>query len=319
MQNLTDMRDAFFDQLYDYVSVDKNVMILTADHGAFGLKKIETDFPEQYLNVGIAEQSLISIAAGLAKCGKKVYVYAINNFITLRVLEQINIDLCAMNLDVNIIGIGAGFTYSTDGPTHHGIQDLSAMINLPNIKIYNVTDDINTKKLAELSYMSSGPKYFRLEKGKLPRVYNDTDDINIGYKNLQLSKNGFIIFSSGYMTQKTHNVVKKLQEENIFVGHTDIYNVKPLPTKQIVKLSKDKHVIVIEENIKSGGLGEKIFCILKESGHTNKVLSICLEDKFYFNYHVDRDQLHLLAQIDEKSIHKKIKKLIDCVQPLNKK
>mgnify|MGYP005993175331 FL=1 len=185
MQNLTDIRDAFFNQLYDYVSVDKNVMILTADQGNFGLKKIETDFPEQYINVGIAEQSLISIAAGLAKCGKKVYVYAINNFITLRVLEQINIDLCAMNLDVNIIGTGAGFTYSTDGPTHHGIQDLSAMINLPNIKIYNVTDDINTKKLAELSYTKVGPKYFRLEKGKLPRLYNSNDDINIGYKKLQ--------------------------------------------------------------------------------------------------------------------------------------
>ena len=118
MSSPVDMRDAFFNQLYHYISIDKNVVILTADHGAFGLKKIEQDFPEQYYNIGIAEQALISIAAGLAKCGKKVYVYAINNFVSLRVLEQVNVDLCAMNLDVNIIGVGAGFTYSTDGPTH---------------------------------------------------------------------------------------------------------------------------------------------------------------------------------------------------------
>ena len=98
------MRDAFFDELHHIIAKDKNTVILTADHGAFGLKKIEEAYPEQYINVGIAEQALISVAAGLAKCGKKVYVYAINNFVSLRVLEQINIDLCAMNLDVNIIG-----------------------------------------------------------------------------------------------------------------------------------------------------------------------------------------------------------------------
>ena len=201
MSSPVDMRDAFFNQLYHYISIDKNVVILTADHGAFGLKKIEQDFPEQYYNIGIAEQALISIAAGLAKCGKKVYVYAINNFVSLRVLEQVNVDLCAMNLDVNIIGVGAGFTYSTDGPTHHGVQDMSAMLNLPNLRVYNVTDDINTKKLVDLSYNEAGPKYFRIEKGMLPRLHSAADDC-VGYKVLTRADSDTVLISSGFMTHK---------------------------------------------------------------------------------------------------------------------
>ena len=186
---MLDMRDAFFNSLYDYVASDDNIIILTADHGAFGLKRIELEYPKQYLNVGISEQALIGIAAGLAKSGKKVYVYAINNFVSLRVLEQINIDVCAMNLDVNIIGVGAGFTYSTDGPTHHGIQDVSLMLNLPNLSVYNVTDATSTRKITDLSYKEAGPKYIRIEKGHLPCLYNDKDDISLGEKIAAITRN----------------------------------------------------------------------------------------------------------------------------------
>ena len=110
----------------------------------------------------------------------KRQVYAINNFVSLKTVEQVNIDVCAMNLDVNIIAVGAGFTYSTDGPTHHGIQDVSIMCNLPNLSVYNVSDAISTQKLVDLSYQSSGPKYFRIEKGVLPSIYSDSDSIESG-------------------------------------------------------------------------------------------------------------------------------------------
>ena len=119
-----DMRDAFFNGVYEVIRDNKDAIILTADHDAFGLSKIEKEFPKQFFNVGISEQNMISVAAGLAKSGKIVYVYSINNFITLRSLEQVNVDLCQMNLNVNLIGVGAGFTYSTDGPTHQGMQDM---------------------------------------------------------------------------------------------------------------------------------------------------------------------------------------------------
>ena len=281
MTQVVDMRDAFFDGLYKYIAKDKNVIILTADHGAFGLKKIESDYPEQYLNVGIAEQTLISVAAGLAMCGKKVYVYAINNFVSLRVLEQINIDLCAMNLDVNIIGVGAGFTYSTDGPTHQGVQDLAAMINLPNLQVYNVTDDLNTQKLVDLSYTLPGPKYFRLEKGKLPRIYEEKDDIMLGFKEISTRSSKIGVISTGFMTQVAKEVLENLEENSaINVSHLDIYSMSPIPTPKIIEFSSKKHIITLEENIKSGGFGEKINSILKHAGHSKNILNL-VTDNYY--------------------------------------
>jgi transketolase len=306
---MIDMRDAFFNGLYNHISCDKNVIILTADHGAFGLKKIEQDFPNQYLNVGISEQAMISIAAGLAKCGKKVYVYAINNFVSLRVLEQVNIDLCAMDLDVNIIGVGSGFTYATDGPTHHGVQDLSAMINLPNLQVFNVTDDLNTKKLVEYSYNNKSPKYFRIEKGNVPRIYNEKDDINDGLKNIQSCDSDTIVFSTGFITHSVLNVLKKMKSDEINVSHVDVYRLSPLPKDEIVKLAKNKRVITIEENLKSGGMGEKIFSLLKENNHQKEVMNISIQDKFYFNFG-DRNLLHNISNLDESSLYEKIKNFI---------
>ena len=148
---MVDMRDAFFEGVYNIIKDNKDAIILTADHGAFKLSEIERDFPDQFLNIGIAEQNAISVAAGLAKSGKVVYVYSINNFITLRAMEQVNIDLCQMNLNVNLIGVGAGFTYATDGPTHQGVQDMQAMRVLPNMQVYNCTDATLSTRLDEMS------------------------------------------------------------------------------------------------------------------------------------------------------------------------
>ena len=310
MNNVVDMRDAFFNKLYDYVASDKNVLILTADHGAFGLKKIENDYPKQYLNIGIAEQSMIGIAAGLARCGKKVYVYAINNFVSLRVLEQINIDVCAMDLDVNIIGVGAGFTYSTDGPTHHGTQDLSCMANLPNLKVYNVTDDLSTEKLVTLSYENRGPKYFRIEKGKVPRIYKEEDKISYGCKEVKNSSGDFLVISTGFMTQVVNSVLRDTHLANKGISHLDVLKLNPLPVKKILEYSKDKHVITVEESLKSGGLGERVFSLLKENNHVGKALNISPKNGFYFSFG-DRELLHKAAKIDKESIVCKIDKFIE--------
>ena len=116
---------------------------------------------------------MISVAAGLALSGKNVFVYSIVDFVTLRCLEQISVDLSGMRLSVNIVGVGTGFTYSTDGPTHHGIQDVAAMASIPNLDIYNSSDPVNTKAFAEMAYREAGPKYIRIEKGNLPQLYSE--------------------------------------------------------------------------------------------------------------------------------------------------
>ena len=307
--DIVDMRDAFFNKLYEFVKKDKNVVILTADHGAFGLKRIQQDYPDQYLNVGIAEQALISIASGLAKCGKKVYVYAINNFVSLRVLEQVNVDLCTMKLDVNIIAVGAGFTYSTDGPTHHGVQDLSAMSSLPSLQVYNVTDDLSTEKLVELSYMHPGPKYFRIEKGFLPRIYSSDDLIGLGYKEITKNNCDVGIISTGFMTHVVDKIVKRLDDDGKKVSHLDIVAISPLPEEKIIEFSKKRKIIIIEENLASGSLGEKICALLKRSNHHQEVLDISIENNFYFDFGT-RELLHLKTGLDQKTLMTKIKNFL---------
>ncbi len=307
-KNIVDMRDAFFDKLYEFVKEDKDVLILTADHGAHGLKKIQQDYPNQYLNVGIAEQALIGIASGLARCGKKVYVYAINNFVSLRTLEQINIDVCAMNLDVNIVGVGAGFTYSTDGPTHHGIQDLCTMTNIPSLQVYNVTDDLSTAMLADISYESAGPKYFRIEKGVLPRTYSLDDDLTLGCKVISTQDSEVGVISTGFMTHVVDALVKKLNAAGNRISHLDITRVSPLPEEDIINFCKGKKIITVEENIASGGMGNKVFALLKRENHREKALNISIKDGFYFHFG-DRELLHQKVALDSQSLLQKYKNL----------
>ncbi|MAE82858.1 MAG: hypothetical protein CMB80_09000 [Flammeovirgaceae bacterium] len=308
MSNIIDMRDAFFDRLYEYISKDKNIVVLTADHGAFGLKKIEKDYPAQYCNTGICEQNMISVAAGLASCGKKVYAYAINNFVSLRTLEQINVDICSMNLDVNIIGVGAGFTYSTDGPTHHGVQDVAMMCNLPNLGVYNVSDVKSSQALVELSYEKKGPKYFRIEKGLFPDLYNNVDKISTDCNQLRISEpsSSTVIIATGYMSQVCAGVLDNLKkEENLDMDLLDVLSLKPLPKEKIVHYCREKKVIIIEENLRSGGLGEKIAALLKINNHQKECMIISIPDGFHFHFG-SREYLHSIFGIDSEGIRIKV-------------
>ena len=146
-----DMRDAFFDGVYEVAKGNSKVLFLTSDHTAFSLIKFQKDLPDQFLNTGISEQNMVSLSAGLALSGKIVYIYGIAPFVTFRCLEQINIDLCSMNLHVNIVSMGTGLTYCNDGPTHHGIQDQAIMSALPNLTIFNVSDHVNSNSFSRIA------------------------------------------------------------------------------------------------------------------------------------------------------------------------
>ncbi len=152
-----DLRDAYFKSLYDRVSQDKRVIVLTADHGALWLTKIQKDFPKQYLNVGIQEQNMVNVAHGLALCGKLPVCYTINAFF-MRAYEQIT-HVCKAKLPVTFVGVGAGYTYSTDGPTHHGVTDFGPMLQL--MRVWNCTDE----EISQQAAFEDGPIYVRIGRG----------------------------------------------------------------------------------------------------------------------------------------------------------
>jgi len=305
--SIVDMRDAFFDGVYKIISEHKEAIILTADHGAFGLSRIEKDFPSQYLNVGIAEQNMISFAAGLAATGKVVYVYSINNFISMRSLEQVNIDLCAMNSHVNLIGVGAGFTYSTDGPTHQGMQDAQAMMTLPGLQVFNVTDEVNSRSLAEMAYYTHGPKYFRIEKGVCNRIYNHDFNVQEGAHLLKGPPQNTLILSTGYMTHVAVGAANRLEGVSVI----DIYRLKPLNENKILKLLQNaENIITLEENTYSGGVGEKIGFLLAKHHLHKKFLPIAVRDQHCF-YYGTRQKLHKKYSLDEASVVNKITNFLE--------
>ena len=208
-----DMRDAFFDAVYERAAENPDVYFLSVDHGAFSLDRYQRDFPDRYINVGIAEQNMVGVSAGLALSGKIVFGYGIAPFVSLRVLEQISLDLAGMGSNVNIVSVGAGFTYSTDGPSHQGLQDLSAVLTTPNITILNSSDPATTKAFAGMGVDRKGPKYIRIEKGVLPLLERiDGDDFTIG-ASLIASGTDLTIVATGAIVHEAVKAAEILRHE----------------------------------------------------------------------------------------------------------
>lgn len=158
-----DIRDAYFSALHARCAIDPSVIVIVGDFDAHWLNRIAKDFPAQYFNAGIAEQNMVSVAAGLALEGRKPFVCGQNNFITLRAMEQISVDVCQMRLPVTLVGVGSGFAFSIDGPTHHGVTDLGMMLQLP-IDIYNVSSGFTAHSCVQEA--GAFPAYHRLGKGE---------------------------------------------------------------------------------------------------------------------------------------------------------
>ena len=287
-----DMRDAFFDGVYEVAKDDRNVIFLTSDHSAFSLIKFQKDFPNQFINMGISEQNMASASAGLALSGKIVYMYGIAPFVTFRCLEQINIDICSMGLHVNIVSMGTGLTYSSDGPTHHGIQDQAIMSTLPNLSIYNVSDHINSEAFAKIAYSESGPKLIRIEKGNFPILYgNSKVDFSDGLSMLR-DGHDLLIISTGIMVQRALKIAERLEKKNIDAGVIDIYRIKPLNEELLIELLKGKQkIITIEENIITGGLGSVIATLIVENNITTFFKRFAIKDQFCFESG-PRDWMH---------------------------
>ncbi|MGA8849123.1 MAG: transketolase C-terminal domain-containing protein [Dehalococcoidia bacterium] len=300
-----DIRDAFFDEVYRIAAEDPNVIFLTADMGAFSLDRFKRDLSGQYINVGVAEQNLVSIGAGLALGGRRVFVYTIASFITQRCYEQIKIDLCGMRLPVTIIGVGGGITYSSDGPTHQAMQDVAIIRALPEITILNPSDPIMAAAAARIAYKSPSPIYIRIEKGKLPLLYDNNKDFSAG---LALLKKGrdLMIITTGIMVHQALKVVAELAKHSIDAGIIDLYRIKPINEELLLAfIEQSKRIVTLEEHSIIGGIGSAISEVLVDKGKALPMKRIALADKNCSGYG-DREWMHSYYGLDMNSITKAI-------------
>jgi transketolase len=308
-----DMRDAFFEKLVEAARLDKRIIVLSADHGAFALKKFEEEMPDRYINIGIAEQNMVGVAAGLAASGKIVFIYGISPFVSLRVLEQLTIDVAAMQLPVNVISVGAGFTYSTDGPTHQGLQDVSAVATIPGMTILNSSDPVNTRAFVEMAISSEKPHYIRVEKEKLSEFFsnNDKEVLKIeGYSKLNECESKILIIATGLLSHLALDIAETFSSQNsIEIAVFDVFQIKPLTEKLFNQLSNFDKVIVLEESYKSVIASELALQILDRGLGTSLSVLACGEN-FMFKGS-SRDDMSHEAGLSRKLIVNSINEILE--------
>jgi transketolase len=278
------MRDAFFDRLYELAKQDRNIMVISADMGAPSLDRFRRDLSIQYLNVGIAEQNMITVATGLALSGKKVFAYAIMPFATLRCYEITRVDLCMMNLPITIVGVGAGFSYDDSGPTHHATEDISAMRALPNMTILNASDSVMAAAFATMACEIPGPSYVRLDREVLPVTYQPGTDFSAGLIQLKAGKD-IAIIATGNMVPKAHEIASRLAGHSVEAGVIDLFRLKPINKELLLEyICQSERVLTLEEHFLDGGMGSAVAEVMVDHGKTQPLKRFGIRDKYYYTY-----------------------------------
>ena len=207
------MRNTFIKYLTEQARFDKRIFVITPDLGFSVLEKFRDEFPDRFLNTGIAEQNAIGIAAGLALSGKLVYVYSITPFVTMRCFEQVRLDIAYMKTNVRLVGVGAGLSYGAAGATHHAIEDIAIMRALPNMVVCCPGDPIEVRELVRQSFNFNGPIYFRLGKNGEPNIHNKETDIKIGQAIKITEGDDMTLITTGNMLEQGYHWMRQLKEQ----------------------------------------------------------------------------------------------------------
>lgn len=260
------MRNTFIKVLIEEARKDDRIFVITPDLGFSVLEDFEKEFPDRFLNVGIAEANAISIASGLALSGKIVYVYSIVPFVTMRPFEQIRVDLAYMNTNVRLVGVGAGVTYGPAGATHHAIEDIAIMRALPNMTVLSPCDPWEVENIVKDTITHEGPIYFRLAKKGEPIISNQDSDFMYSKANLIKEGGDINILFTGNASDIAIDVKDILEKNNLTVNLASIYSLKPFDEDFInTILEKGKPVFTIEEHNILGGLGSIVSEYIAES------------------------------------------------------
>lgn len=276
------MRDTFVKTLIEIAKADKDVHLLTGDLGFGVLKPYWEQLPEQFTNVGIAEQNMTGIAAGLALSGKKVFTYSIGNFPTLRCLEQIRNDCAYHGANVKIVCVGGGFVYGSLGMSHHATEDLAIMRALPSVVVMAPGDLTEAAACTRAIYERQGTCYLRLGRGGEKKIHESISDFQIG-KAIQIKEgNRVVVFSTGGIFDEALGAVELLNMQDIHPALYTFPTVKPIDKELILECAgKYDFIVTVEEHNIIGGFGSAVAEVLSEiSGNRAAQIKIGLNDTY---------------------------------------
>ena len=280
MANTIPNRQAICDTLLARAAHDKDIVVLCSDsRGSASLSRFADTFPEQFVEVGIAEQDLVSIAAGLARCGKKAFAASPACFLSTRSYEQAKVDCAYSNTNVTLIGISGGVSYGALGMSHHSAQDIAAMAAIPNMRVYLPSDRFQTAKLVEALLQDEKPAYLRVGRNAVEDVYTE-DACPFAMDKATWLREGedVAIIACGEMVRPALDAADALAAEGITATVLDMYCVKPLDKEAVLRAAqKAKAVLTVEEHAPYGGLGSMVAQVVAESC-PRKVKNLALPD-----------------------------------------
>ena len=252
------MRDTFVETLITEAQRDPSVVLITGDLGFGVLEKFEKALPNQYINVGVAEQAMLGLAAGMASTGKRVFVYSIGNFPTVRALEQIRNDVCYMNNPVVIVSVGAGYSYGSQGYTHHALEDIAVMRALPGMDVLTPADPFETVELTKYLVSSRKPSYLRLGRSGEKQLNSAPPTLKSGELNALLKGNDGSILFTGAIGALALQASEILKSQGKSIGVYSVPFISSLNADALRKIASLGPIVTLEEHSTRGGLGSAI-------------------------------------------------------------
>lgn len=273
-------RQAICNVLLEKAKTDKDIVVLCSDsRGSASLAPFFKEFPEQSVEVGIAEQDLVSIAAGLAACGKKPFAASPACFLSTRSYEQCKVDCAYSNTNVKLIGISGGVSYGALGMSHHSAQDIAAMAAIPNMRVYLPSDRHQTKCLVEALLEDEKCAYIRVGRNPVEDIYEEGNCPFEMNKATWLRRGTDVaIIACGEMVRPANEAAKLLEAQGISATVLDMYCVKPPDNAAVIEAAQNaKLVVTVEEHAPFGGLGSMVAQVVGEHC-PRKVKNLALPD-----------------------------------------
>jgi len=244
---------------------DESVFFLVGDVGYSLVEPFAEEFPDRFVNVGVAEQNMIGIAAGLALSGKTAFVYSLANFPTLRCVEQIRNDVCYHNANVKVVASGAGLTYGALGATHHATEDMGIMRVLPNMVTIAPADPVESALATKAVAQWNGPCYLRLAKTGDPSIHQETPDFQIGKAIMVREGSDVTLIAIGGILWNVVQAAEQLSQRGIQSRVLSMHTLKPLDVEAVLRAVQETGaVLTVEEHNVLGGLGSAVSEVLAE-------------------------------------------------------
>lgn len=275
------MRDTFVRTLLELAKEDRNIELVTGDLGFGVLKPFWEALPDQFINAGISEQNMTTVAAGMALEGKNVFTYSIGNFPTLRCLEQIRNDCAYHNANVKIVCVGGGFVYGSLGMSHHATEDIAVMRALPDVVVMCPGDLVEAEAATKAIAKHHGTCYLRLGRGGEKRIHKELKNFEIGKAIPVRFGERIAVFSTGAIFEEVEEACNLLASEGIYPTVYTFPTVKPIDAEVIREIAAAHEMIVTcEEHNLSGGFGSAVAEVLAEMPSHARLMRIGMHDQY---------------------------------------